>query len=115
MRVVERMTQEPPRCLHCGAGNVPGADGEVEPALDLERDIGWGDPTYLCGSCVSQAAALWGYISEDTAQDYERQIKKLKADLHETKAKFAEQSRRVRRVTEGKKALQELKTEASGG
>jgi hypothetical protein len=112
VRIVERMTQSPPKCLHCGAGNVTNTAGEIEPALDLERDVGWGDPTYICSQCVAQIAALWGYISIDQEQDYRREIKRLKKELHDLSAKHAGVMRRIRSVTAGRRAAAELKETA---
>jgi hypothetical protein len=109
MRIVERMTQTPPKCLHCGAGNVENTAGEVEPALDLERDVGWGDPTYICSMCVAQIAALWGYISIDQENDYKREVRRLKQELHDLTSKHAAVMRRIRKVTAGRAAAAQLK------
>lgn len=109
MRIVERMTQTPPKCLHCGAGNIENTAGEVEPALDLERDVGWGDPTYICSQCVAQIAALWGYISIDQENDYKREVKRLKKELHELTARHSAVMRRIRQVTAGRAAASKLR------
>lgn len=105
MHLVERMTQAPPQCIFCGAGNTPYEDTErVGPFIDTERDTGWGDPIYICTreSCAGQVAVLAGWISPDTAKDLERRIKKLTKDLHDAHAaqQIAERhARKRKRVT----------------
>lgn len=99
MHNVERMTQAPPQCFVCGAGNVKYEDTErVGPFIDTERDTGWGDPVYIChrNSCAGKIAMLAGWISPDTKQDLDRQVKKLTKELHDANAARETAERRAR-------------------
>src|SRR5262245_22291124 len=111
MRLVERMTQHPPRCLHCGKGNTGEGDAYSDtgliplPYLDLEREVNWGDPTYLCGPCVLMAASLYGYIPPEQAQTLEQTITSLRRERHELRATLSERTRRLDSIVKGREAL----------
>jgi hypothetical protein len=107
VRIVEAMTQSPPRCLYCGRGNTPDNYGNVPPALDLERDVGWGDPTYLCQACCERIALLWGWISPEAAKELDDKVQASVAELHETRAQMDAQTRRLNAIVKGRKALNE--------
>lgn len=107
MRRVERMTQHPPNCLHCGRGSTADPHGRVAPALDLERDVGWGDSTYICEDCCSQIALLFGFISPYEAIELRQEAKELKQELHDARAEMEERQRRMDRIVAGKQALGE--------
>lgn len=101
MHLVERMTQQPPTCIFCGAGNTPyeGTD-KIGPFIDTERDTGWGDPIYIClrDSCAGRIALLADWISQDTKHDLENHIKSLTAKLHEANSRAESAERRSRKV-----------------
>lgn len=109
MRLVERMTQNPPVCLHCGSGNVEDHAGQIPRAIDLEREVNWGDSTYLCENCGLLVAGLLDCITRDQYQELERTISSLKTERHELKAQLQGQKRRTTAIMQGKKALQEEK------
>lgn len=112
MRLVERMTQNPPRCLYCGKGNTTARDDELDtdllplPYLDLEREVNWGDSTYLCGPCVLKAAALYGYITPEQALTLEQTITSLRRERHDLRAMLQERTRRLDSIVKGREALQ---------
>lgn len=97
MHLVERMTQTPPQCIFCGAGNTPYETTEqIGPFIDTERDTGWGDPIYICTreSCAGKIAALAGWISPDTEKDQARQIRALEKALHDANSRAESERRR---------------------
>ena len=109
MRTVEHMEQHPPVCLHCGKGNTPdtGDGDEMLPYLDLQRDVNWGDSTYLCGACCMLIAGLYDFIGPSQYKDLERTIESRDAVIHELRAKLAAKTRRLTAIVEGKKAISE--------
>jgi hypothetical protein len=93
------MTQAPPTCIFCGAGNTPYEDTEqIGPFIDTERDTGWGDPIYIClrDKCAGQIAMLAGWISADTQKDLDRQIRALRKALHDANSRTESAERRAR-------------------
>ena len=97
MKLVQKMTLDPNRCIACGKGNTPDGDtGEIGPFIDLETEVGWQDHAYLCCDCGTRAGALAGMISKDEAQDAARQIRKLQAELHDAQAKLEHTQRRLK-------------------
>ena len=110
MRLVERMVQHPPTCLHCGRGNTDEAEFPL-PNLDLEREVNWGDSTYICGACVMQICALAGYISPDQFQELEATITSLRGEKHDLKARLEAKERRLSAISSGRKALRDERKE----
>ena len=97
MRLVQKMTLDPCRCVGCGKGNTPdGYTGEVGPFIDLEMEVGWNDHAYLCTDCGSKAGALSGMIALDEATDLKAMVKQLEASLHESDSKLDQMRRRLR-------------------
>lgn len=97
MQIVQRMTQDPQRCLYCGNGNVE----EHAPFLDLERDVNWGDYTYLCSICVARIAVLFGYMTEEEAQGFKDKIENMEAEVYELKATLEQRDQRLERILVG--------------
>jgi hypothetical protein len=93
------MTQQPPTCIFCGAGNTPyeGTE-EIGPFIDTERDTGWGDPIYIClrDSCAGQIAMLAGWVSPDTKQDLENHVGALQRKLHDANSSLESAERHAR-------------------
>ena len=87
MHLVERMTSAPAACLICGNGNVPDTAGEIGPFLDLEREVNWDDSTYLCKNCGTAIGAMFGMQTEDDVLHYRQEIRTLKRQLHEERAR----------------------------
>lgn len=90
MHLVERMTSTPPNCMVCGRGNTPDEGGNIGPFLDLERDVNWDDSTYLCSTCGTAIGAMFGMQTADDVLHFRRQIRQLKRDLHEERARRRE-------------------------
>jgi hypothetical protein len=99
MRLVERMTLDPCRCLVCGRGNVPDGDtGDIGPFIDLDMESGWQDHSYLCTDCGVKVGAMAGMVTPDEAKDLEREVRRLKIELHEKDAQLDETSRRLQKT-----------------
>ena len=80
MRLVERMVQHPPTCLHCGRGNTDEAEFPL-PNLDLEREVNWGDSTYIWVSCRRSGwrrrSVRWRGTSPLTSSRSSRRLSRL--------------------------------------
>ena|SRR5215471_1350688 len=109
MQLVDRMTQHPPTCIHCGAGNT--VREPAIPNLDLQREVNWGDSTYICGSCCMMIAGLYGYISPEQYQELELTITSLKEQRHELRAQLEKKQRRLSAISSGRTALQDERKE----
>jgi len=95
MFLVETMTMAPNCCMVCGRGNVPDREtGQIGPFLNLGIDYNWGDSGYFCEDCTGKAAVLFGWISPDTKNDLERQIKKLENQVHDLHSEMDMRRRR---------------------
>lgn len=104
--LVETMTLAPNTCMCCGRGNTPdGVTGVVGPFADLGVDYNWGDSAYLCGDCIGKLAILFDWISPDTKKQLERQITKLKKDIHDLNADIDIRRTRERTAIRGARAL----------
>ena len=64
------------------------------PFLSLGIDYNWGDSGYLCEECVGRAAVHFGWISPDTKRSLERQIKRLKQNIHDLEGEMDMRRRR---------------------
>jgi len=66
MHKVARMdpSMGPPKCLICNRGNTPDEPDQMSDfwVMDMERDVNWGDPAYLCKYCCEKIAAEVGYV-----------------------------------------------------
>ena len=112
MRLVERMTQHPPVCLHCGAGNAAPEEEMPRRAVDLEREVNWGDSTYICEDCGGLIAALLDFISPGEAQNLQQMLAARNKQIHELRAQLSEKSRRMEAIVAGKRALKEERASA---
>jgi hypothetical protein len=106
MHLVDRMTEPPATCLICGKGNTPNAEGTVGPFIDLERDVNWGDPTYICEDDAMRIGALVGMVTPDELEDLRLENKGLEKKLHDQAADFDLAKRR--RVARAQAALEEV-------
>lgn len=95
--LVERMNPDmgAPQCLTCGKGNTPGDTGEIGPFLDLERDVNWGDPAYLCVDCGTKIGAMFGMATPDDVKDLQNSIKAKDKRIHDLESNLELKSRRL--------------------
>ena len=111
MHKVSRMSQTPTTCLHCGRGNTPDDPDTMDEfyAIDMERDVNWGDSTYICRYCAAILAEVAGYVDMATLQDQMNENAALKRKLHSMRAKLDGRNRRLIAIAEGDKAREEIK------
>lgn len=113
----------PPQCLHCGRGNPTEQEvhGDSPPwYIDLERDINWGDPTYLCNDCVEKLLVHAGFVDSseltemvDAKQDLEKRVHDLEAKLEQREARFQQVTGGLRVLQEEKKAAKKKTSKAT--
>src|SRR5690348_15074979 len=95
--LVETMVQAPCACMMCGKGNIPDREtGRLGPFANLGIDYNWGDSGYLCEECVGKLAVLFDWISPDTKKEMEREIKKLRKNIHDLEGEIEMRRRRER-------------------
>jgi hypothetical protein len=111
MHKVERMTQTPAQCLYCGRGNTPDDPDTLDEfwAIDLERDVNWGDPTYLCKYCCDILAAQAGYVTMDQLQEQMNINQAQSRKLHDLTAKLEQRQRRLDQIATGDQARARVK------
>jgi hypothetical protein len=78
-------------------------------AIDLERDVNWGDSTYVCKYCCALLAEIAGYVDMGALQDQMNTNEALKRKVHQLKAQLEERDRRLEAIAEGRKALKKTK------
>lgn len=111
MHKVSLMTQTPTTCLVCGRGNVPDDPHTMDDffAIDLERDVNWGDSTYICRYCCDTLAALAGFVTMDQLQEQMNINKKQGKRIHDLHAALQARERRLEAITGGARALKSEK------
>lgn len=112
MHKVERMTQHPATCLHCGRGNTVDGDDTMDEfwAIDLERDVNWGDSTYICKYCVDIIAQTAGFVTLTQLAEQQEISEHIRQELHSTRAEFDSYRRRVRTMLAGRKAEKRVRS-----
>jgi hypothetical protein len=97
----------PPKCLICNRGNTPDAPDQMNDfwVMDLERDVNWGDPAYICKYCCEDVASQTGYVPQETIDGLESTIRAKNKDIHRLEADLDSLRRRWRAAGLGKKAL----------
>lgn len=112
MHKVERMTQHPATCLHCGRGNTVDGDDTMDDffAIDLERDVNWGDSTYICMYCVDVMAQTAGFVTLGQLDEQQKVSEHLRQELHSVRAEFDSYRRRVRTMLAGRKAEKRVRS-----
>jgi len=113
MHKEERMTQQPMLCLTCFRGNTPNDPDSMDDfwVLDLERDVNWGDPTYLCKYCCERIAALTGFVPEADYIEQANIVKQQLRRIHDLQAKLEERNRRLDQIAQGTRAVRRTKKE----
>ena len=93
----------PPTCLTCGRGNVTDAPDQIEDfwVLDLERDVNWGDPAYVCKYCAHKIGLEAGMIDGDLLEAKEQENRVLLQRIHELDSLLAAEGavRGIRGIT----------------
>jgi len=107
MHKVERMVETPTQCLVCMRGNTPDDPDTMDEfwALDLERDVNWGDPTYLCKYCCEKIAMLSGFASMTELTEAMQRNEDQKVKIHDLKAKLERRETRLKKILAGEVEL----------
>ena len=114
MTVTETARHLPAACAVCTGHMGPFADTQVDlGAVEDQNGYGW---LYVCRKCVGTMAALFGYITPDTASALLDKIDEIKAHAAETEdALLAEKASKVVSLAELQEAgLVLTAPEASG-
>jgi len=111
MHKVGRMSQTPTTCLYCGRGNTPDEPDSMDEfwAIDLERDVNWGDSTYICKYCCDVLAATAGYVTMEQLQEQMNLQQRMKRKIHDLEAKLQERDRRLTQIATGRRAVQQTR------
>ena len=113
MHKVERMTQHPITCLYCGRGNTPDGHETLDDfwAIDLERDVNWGDSTYLCKYCVEKMAMQSGFVTMADLTEQQNVVRAQARKIHDLQAKLEAKSRRLQQINDGRAAVRKNREE----
>lgn len=113
MHKAARMTQTPAQCLYCGRGNTPDDPDAMDDfwVIDLERDVNWGDPTYLCKYCCESVAEAAGYVSQADLKEQQNIVLHQRRRIHDLEARLEQRTRRLEQITTGAKAMRRTKKE----
>jgi hypothetical protein len=107
MHRIEVMSPEvgPPNCLVCRRGNTPDAPDSMADfwAVDLERDVNWGDPAYVCKYCAADIGGLAGMVDAEQIGDLEAQIRQQRRKIHELETTLEQRERRLKTIVRGEK------------
>lgn len=109
------MTQPPMQCLVCFRGNTPDGRDTLDDfwVLDLERDVNWGDPTYLCKYCCEKIAALTGFVPEADFAEQASIVRHQSRKIHNLLAKLEARDRRLDQIRVGEQAAAREKKKKS--
>lgn len=115
MRKVQRMTQTPTQCLYCLRGNTTDDPHTLDDfwALDLERDVNWGDSTYLCRYCVDKLAVLCGYATMEQVEEQLDIQARMRKRIHDLEAKLEQRNRRLEQIAVGTRAVKRTRKSAA--
>ena len=96
----------PPNCLSCGRGNTPDAPDSMDDfwVLDLERDVNWGDPVYICKYCCKLIAEEAGHVDLEALDEQKAIVKQHLRTIHDLEAERDSLRRRFRTARVGQKA-----------
>jgi hypothetical protein len=106
----------PPQCLICNRGNTADEPDSMAEfwAMDLERDINWGDPAYICKYCCERLAVEVGFVPLEQVQGLEATIRQKNQDIHRLEAERDSLRRRFRSTKLGRKALKSTQAQSTG-
>ena len=105
----------PPNCLTCGRGNTPDDPDSMDDfwAMDLERDVNWGDPAYICKYCCEKVAEHSGYAPLEALEEKDRIIKQHLGTIHKVEAERDSLRRRFRVAQTGSKAIKSTRRQTA--
>src|SRR5262245_32404660 len=88
----------PPKCLTCGRGNPPDEPDTLDDfwCLDLERDVNWGDPAYICKYCCTQIALDSGFVPVEVSEEKDAIIRAHLETIHRVESERDSIRRRFR-------------------
>ena len=97
----------PPKCLTCGRGNAPDDGDTLDDfwVMDLERDVNWGDPAYICMYCCAKIAEACGHVPEEVVDEKDAIIAQHLSEIHQLEAERDSLRRRFRLAKTGTKAI----------
>jgi hypothetical protein len=117
MHKIQLMAPElgPPKCLTCGRGNTPDGDDTLDDfwVMDLERDVNWGDPAYICRYCCEKIAQEAGHAPIEVLEEKDEIIRAQRGEIHRVETERDSIRRRFRAVTTGRKALTSAKKQVA--
>jgi len=80
-------------------------------AIDLERDVNWGDSTYICKYCCDVLAATAGFVTMDQLTEQMNINQSLQRKVHDLTAKLEQRNRRLDQIATGRRAVQRTRKE----
>jgi hypothetical protein len=104
-----------PNCLICERGNTPDEPDSMDEfwVLDMERDVNWGDPAYICKYCCELIAGEVGYVPASEVEKLEQTIKQKNKEIHTVEAERDSLRRRFRTARAGTKAIQSTRKQVA--
>jgi hypothetical protein len=99
--------------MYCGRGNTPDDPDTMDEfwAIDLERDMNWGDSTYICKYCCDVLAATAGFVTMDQLTEQMNINQGLKKKVHDLQARLEQRNRRLDAIAKGQQAIRRTKKE----
>lgn len=99
-------------CILCNCTPLD-EDEEIRKPLQMFHavgvDVNWGEDANICQNCASVMADMLGRISEVDSARLKKKLSQVEEELNEVAAKYDEQSARITKILEGKKAEREQK------
>lgn len=115
MHKIQRMDPAigPPQCLICNRGNTPNDPDTLNDfwVMDMERDVNWGDPAYICKYCCETIAAEVDYVPATKVAQLDFVVREKNKEIHKLEAERDSLRRRFRSTRLGKKALKSARAE----
>lgn len=105
----------PPKCLICERGNTPDDPDTLDDfwVMDLERDVNWGDPAYICKYCCQKIAEHCGHVPLEAYEEQQAIVAQHLATIHKVEAERDSLRRRFRVAQTGSKAIKSTRKQAS--
>ena len=105
----------PANCLTCGRGNTPDDPDTLDDfwVMDLERDVNWGDPAYICKYCCEKIAREAGHTPLDALEEKDKIITQHLETIHNLEAERDSLRRRFRVSKAGQKAIKSTRKQVA--